>query len=140
MFFSELREQIKPEILELIKQQRLNCLVEGTRFLRHNTKRKGLFVWRLNSLLGYISFPYMREAYFPLELASGPASSVPACVHNNSKLFDQTFQFWMTLHTVAWVSMVAWATCIFKNRMPDYHRTPRPQYNMYWSQQALIHL
>lgn len=31
---SELREQIKPEIQELIKQQRLNYLVAGTRFNR----------------------------------------------------------------------------------------------------------
>ena len=46
--FRELREQIKPEILELIKQQRLNCLVEGTRFLRHNTKRKGEPAARVN--------------------------------------------------------------------------------------------
>jgi len=32
----ELREQVKPEIMQLIKQQRLNYLVEGTRFLKYN--------------------------------------------------------------------------------------------------------
>ena len=34
--FSELREQITPEIMELIKQQRLNYLVEGTRFTKYS--------------------------------------------------------------------------------------------------------
>ncbi len=32
----ELREQITPEIMELIKQQRLNYLVEGTRFTKYS--------------------------------------------------------------------------------------------------------
>ena len=34
--FSELREQITPEIMEIIKQQRLNYLVEGTRFTKYS--------------------------------------------------------------------------------------------------------
>ena len=35
-FIRELREQITPEIMELIKQQRLNYLVEGTRFTKYS--------------------------------------------------------------------------------------------------------
>ncbi|XP_076297340.1 engulfment and cell motility Ced-12 isoform X2 [Lasioglossum baleicum] len=34
----ELREQITPEILELIQQQRLGFLVEGTRFMKYGTR------------------------------------------------------------------------------------------------------
>ncbi|XP_064640073.1 engulfment and cell motility protein 1-like isoform X2 [Lineus longissimus] len=36
----ELREQIKPEILELIKEQRLNYLVEGTLFQKYNNGKR----------------------------------------------------------------------------------------------------
>ena len=35
----ELRQQIEPEILELIQQQRLGYLTEGTRFSKYNTNR-----------------------------------------------------------------------------------------------------
>lgn len=34
----ELREQIKPEILELIQQQRYGFLVEGTRFTKYSPR------------------------------------------------------------------------------------------------------
>lgn len=34
----ELREQITPEILELIQQQRLGFLVEGTRFTKYSSR------------------------------------------------------------------------------------------------------
>uniref|UniRef100_A0A8C9G2I2 Engulfment and cell motility 1 n=1 Tax=Pavo cristatus TaxID=9049 RepID=A0A8C9G2I2_PAVCR len=36
----ELKEKIQPEILELIKQQRLNRLVEGTCFRKLNSRRR----------------------------------------------------------------------------------------------------
>ncbi|XP_053324310.1 engulfment and cell motility protein 1 isoform X2 [Spea bombifrons] len=36
----ELKEKIQPEILELIKQQRLNRLVEGTCFRKHYNRRR----------------------------------------------------------------------------------------------------
>lgn len=36
----ELKEKIQPEILELIKQQRLNRLVEGTCFRKLNARRR----------------------------------------------------------------------------------------------------
>lgn len=36
----ELKEKIQPEILELIKQQRLNRLVEGTCFRKLNCRRR----------------------------------------------------------------------------------------------------
>ncbi|XP_055955461.1 engulfment and cell motility protein 1 isoform X2 [Patella vulgata] len=36
----ELREKLKPEILELIKQQRLNVLEEGTRFNKYTAKAR----------------------------------------------------------------------------------------------------
>jgi len=34
----ELREQIKPDIIELIQQQRLGFLVEGTRFTKYSPR------------------------------------------------------------------------------------------------------
>lgn len=34
----ELREQIKPEIIELIQQQRFGFLVEGTRFTKYSPR------------------------------------------------------------------------------------------------------
>lgn len=39
-FPRELKEKIQPEILELIKQQRLNRLVEGTCFRKLNSRRR----------------------------------------------------------------------------------------------------
>lgn len=39
-FHRELKEKIQPEILELIKQQRLNRLVEGTCFRKLNSRRR----------------------------------------------------------------------------------------------------
>ena len=39
-FHRELKEKIQPEILELIKQQRLNRLVEGTCFRKLNCRRR----------------------------------------------------------------------------------------------------
>ena len=39
-FSRELRDQIKPESVELIKQQRLNYLVEGTRFHKYQTGKR----------------------------------------------------------------------------------------------------
>lgn len=39
-FRRELKEKIQPEILELIKQQRLNRLVEGTCFRKLNCRRR----------------------------------------------------------------------------------------------------
>lgn len=39
-FCRELKEKIQPEILELIKQQRLNRLVEGTCFRKLNSRRR----------------------------------------------------------------------------------------------------
>lgn len=39
-FYRELKEKIQPEILELIKQQRLNRLVEGTCFRKLNCRRR----------------------------------------------------------------------------------------------------
>lgn len=41
----ELREQIKPEIIELIKKQRLNYLIEGTRFSLKHYRRQDKFVY-----------------------------------------------------------------------------------------------
>ncbi|XP_059141115.1 engulfment and cell motility protein 1-like [Physella acuta] len=46
----ELREQIKPEIMDLIKQQRLNYLVSGTRFAKYTKSGKAkdkFWFWRL---------------------------------------------------------------------------------------------
>lgn len=40
VFPRELKEKIQPEILELIKQQRLNRLVEGTCFRKLNSRRR----------------------------------------------------------------------------------------------------
>uniref|UniRef100_A0A8P0P576 Engulfment and cell motility 1 n=2 Tax=Canis lupus familiaris TaxID=9615 RepID=A0A8P0P576_CANLF len=40
----ELKEKIQPEILELIKQQRLNRLVEGTCFRKLNSRRRQVLV------------------------------------------------------------------------------------------------
>lgn len=43
-FFSELREIIKPEIMDLIKQQRYNHMVEGaifTKYAKANQKKGG---------------------------------------------------------------------------------------------------
>jgi len=41
-FISELRERLKPEILDLIKQQRLNYLVEGSRFYSRPGRKGGM--------------------------------------------------------------------------------------------------
>nr|KAF6302261.1 engulfment and cell motility 1 [Pipistrellus kuhlii] len=41
----ELKEKIQPEILELIKQQRLNRLVEGTCFRKLNSRRRQDKFW-----------------------------------------------------------------------------------------------
>lgn len=41
----ELREQITPEILELIKQQRLNHMVEGTRFTKYPKGTRKVKFW-----------------------------------------------------------------------------------------------
>ncbi|EHB03971.1 Engulfment and cell motility protein 1 [Heterocephalus glaber] len=41
----ELKEKIQPEILELIKQQRLNRLVEGTCFRKLNARRRQDKFW-----------------------------------------------------------------------------------------------
>lgn len=41
----ELREQIKPEVIDLIKQQRLNYLVEGTLFKNHTGNRRKYKHW-----------------------------------------------------------------------------------------------
>lgn len=47
----ELRNQIKPEIMELIKQQRLNYLIGGTRFAKYSMRqgriRDKFWFWRL---------------------------------------------------------------------------------------------
>ncbi|RUS91972.1 hypothetical protein EGW08_000185 [Elysia chlorotica] len=46
----ELRNQIKPEIMELIKQQRLNYLIGGTRFAKYSKNgriRDKFWFWRL---------------------------------------------------------------------------------------------
>lgn len=50
----ELREKIQPEILELIKQQRLNRLCEGSSFRKiGNRRRQGdLRAWSLGCGLG----------------------------------------------------------------------------------------
>ncbi|XP_041375844.1 engulfment and cell motility protein 1-like [Gigantopelta aegis] len=55
----ELREQITPEIVDLIKQQRFNQMIEGTRFQQYNNrgKMKGKYwYWRLSP--NYKSFYY----------------------------------------------------------------------------------
>ncbi|CAG5127101.1 unnamed protein product [Candidula unifasciata] len=48
----ELREQIKPEILDLIRQQRLNYLMAGTRFAKYSARngriRDKFWFWRLS--------------------------------------------------------------------------------------------
>ena len=51
LFASELREKIKPEIIELIKEQRLHYLVEGTQFTKYSSRgarMKGRFMIRLD--------------------------------------------------------------------------------------------
>uniref|UniRef100_A0A8C5U8S1 Engulfment and cell motility 1 n=1 Tax=Malurus cyaneus samueli TaxID=2593467 RepID=A0A8C5U8S1_9PASS len=45
LFSRELKEKIQPEILELIKQQRLNRLVEGTCFRKLNSRRRQDKFW-----------------------------------------------------------------------------------------------
>lgn len=40
VFRRELREKIQPEIMELIKQQRLNRLCEGTCFRKISSRRR----------------------------------------------------------------------------------------------------
>ena len=47
---SELREEVKPETIELIKQQRLNYLVEGTLFNNKTGRMKGAHVKHSSSL------------------------------------------------------------------------------------------
>ena len=49
---SELRNQIKPEIMELIKQQRLNYLIGGSRFAKYskNGRIRGILINNFFSL------------------------------------------------------------------------------------------
>jgi hypothetical protein len=53
---SELREQIKPEIIELIKEQRLNYLVEGTRFQKYNNGKRVKGEMRWKSVASSVSY------------------------------------------------------------------------------------
>ncbi|CAK8694301.1 unnamed protein product [Clavelina lepadiformis] len=41
----ELQQEVKPEIMDLIRQQRLNCLVEGTAFYKISNKRRDKSRW-----------------------------------------------------------------------------------------------
>ena len=41
----ELKEMITPDILDLIKQQRLGFLVEGTRFTKYYQRGQVMFYW-----------------------------------------------------------------------------------------------
>lgn len=55
---SELRERIQPEILELIKQQRLNRLCEGSCFRKlGNRRRQGSVGGAVEKLVSILSIP-----------------------------------------------------------------------------------
>ncbi|XP_073406086.1 engulfment and cell motility protein 1 isoform X3 [Dendrobates tinctorius] len=57
----ELKEKIQPEILELIKQQRLNRLVEGTCFRKLNSRRRQVPVADIKAILTGKDCPHMKE-------------------------------------------------------------------------------
>uniref|UniRef100_A0A8C3ET61 Engulfment and cell motility 1 n=1 Tax=Corvus moneduloides TaxID=1196302 RepID=A0A8C3ET61_CORMO len=57
----ELKEKIQPEILELIKQQRLNRLVEGTCFRKLNSRRRQVPVADIKAVVTGKDCPHMKE-------------------------------------------------------------------------------
>ncbi|KAG7280507.1 hypothetical protein CRUP_022037 [Coryphaenoides rupestris] len=58
---SELRERIQPEILELIKQQRLNRLCEGSCFRKLGNRRRQVPVSDIKSVVTGKDCPHMKE-------------------------------------------------------------------------------
>ncbi|XP_026543270.1 engulfment and cell motility protein 2 isoform X3 [Notechis scutatus] len=57
----ELREKIQPEILELIKQQRLNRLCEGSSFRKMGNRRRQVPVADIKAVLTGKDCPHMKE-------------------------------------------------------------------------------
>ncbi|XP_056590791.1 engulfment and cell motility protein 2 isoform X3 [Triplophysa dalaica] len=57
----ELRERIQPEILELIKQQRLNRLCEGSCFRKLGNRRRQVAVSDIKAVLTGKDCPHMKE-------------------------------------------------------------------------------
>ncbi|XP_032073497.1 engulfment and cell motility protein 2 isoform X2 [Thamnophis elegans] len=57
----ELREKIQPEILELIKQQRLNRLCEGSSFRKVGNRRRQVPVADIKAILTGKECPHMKE-------------------------------------------------------------------------------
>ncbi|XP_075702181.1 engulfment and cell motility protein 2 isoform X3 [Rhinoderma darwinii] len=57
----ELREKIQPEILELIKQQRLNRLCEGSSFRKIGNRRRQVPVADIKAVLTGKDCPHMKE-------------------------------------------------------------------------------
>lgn len=109
---SELRERIQPEILELIKQQRLNRLCEGSCFRKlGNRRRQGtspiiLLCWS-NTDLNYQLSTLLSA---PLQRSSGSADSrwITKCC---------TMVIWMSHLRVKcllsyWVTRVSFNNCL----------------------------
>ncbi|XP_078271182.1 engulfment and cell motility protein 1 isoform X2 [Rhinoraja longicauda] len=57
----ELREKIQPEILELVKQQRLNRLCEGTCFRKISSRRRQVPVADIKAIVTGKDCPHMKE-------------------------------------------------------------------------------
>ncbi|XP_067905849.1 engulfment and cell motility protein 3 isoform X2 [Heterodontus francisci] len=57
----ELRERLKPELMELIKQQRLNRLCDGTLFRKISSRRRQVPVADIKALVTGKDCPHMKE-------------------------------------------------------------------------------
>ncbi|GAA6078516.1 engulfment and cell motility protein 2 isoform X1, partial [Tachysurus ichikawai] len=79
--YSELRERIQPEILELIKQQRLNRLCEGSCFrkLAHRRRQEKIWFCRLSlnhKVLHYGDLDESPQGEVPFEMLT---DKIPVC-------------------------------------------------------------